>query len=191
MEMQFQRFLVKPDCVYPVGGLQTVALNLKSFIQSFLYVFFSILLERRVVNGNISHMQRIQFCFHFISSVLLFFYFKLFCIGLQPINNVVVVSGEQQRDSAICIHSPPKPFSDPGWHITLSRSPCAIQQVFVGYPFNQCVHDFPKDPNYPFPLATVSLFSVFCEFICIISFQILHIQDVIGYFSFSKCCITE
>ena len=25
----------------------------------------------------------------------------LFCIGLKPINNVVIVSGEQQRDSAI------------------------------------------------------------------------------------------
>ena len=24
----------------------------------------------------------------------------LFCIGLEPINNVVIVSGEQQRDSA-------------------------------------------------------------------------------------------
>ena len=28
----------------------------------------------------------------------------LFCIGLKPINNVVIVSGEQQRDSAIHIY---------------------------------------------------------------------------------------
>ena len=28
----------------------------------------------------------------------------LFCIGVKPINNVVIVSGEQQRDSAIHIH---------------------------------------------------------------------------------------
>ena len=38
----------------------------------------------------------------------------------------------------------------------------------------QCVHDLPKVPNYPFPLAIVSLFSVSlflcCKFICIISF---------------------
>ena len=135
------------------------------------------------------HTCRELFCFHFISSVLFFFTLNsLFCIGLQPINSVVVVSGEQQRDSAICIHSPPKPSSDPGWHITLCRGPCAIQQVFVGYPFNQGVHDFPQNPNYPFLLATVSLFS---EFTCIISFQISHIQDVIWYFSFSKSCITE
>ena len=33
----------------------------------------------------------------------------LFCIGVEPINNVMIVSGEQQRDSAIhictCIHN--------------------------------------------------------------------------------------
>ena len=28
-----------------------------------------------------------------------------FCIGIQPINNVVIVSGEKQRDSAIHIHA--------------------------------------------------------------------------------------
>ena len=40
---------------------------------------------------------------------LLFFYF-LFCIEVSLINNVVIASGVQQRDSAIyctCIHSPP------------------------------------------------------------------------------------
>ena len=37
-----------------------------------------------------------------------------------------------------------------GCHITLNRVPCAIQQVFVGYPFKiqQCVHAHPKLPNY-------------------------------------------
>ena len=28
----------------------------------------------------------------------------LFCIGVYPVNNVVIVSDEQQRDSAIHIH---------------------------------------------------------------------------------------
>ena len=39
--------------------------------------------------------------------------------------------------------------------------PCAIQQVLVGYSFwiQECVHDLPKLPNYPFPLATINLFS--------------------------------
>ena len=48
----------------------------------------------------------------------------------QPINSVVVVLGEQQRDSAIHIHVsfllPPNP-SHPGCHITSSRAPCGIQ----------------------------------------------------------------
>ena len=69
--------------------------------------------------------------------------FKHFLGGVQTINNMVVMSGERQKGSAIHIHvsivlqTP----SHPGWHITLSRVPCAIQQVLVGYPFSiqQCV----------------------------------------------------
>ena len=47
----------------------------------------------------------------------------------QLTSNIVTVSGEQQRDSAICIHVPfssKLPFH-PGGHITLSRVPCAVQ----------------------------------------------------------------
>ena len=36
--------------------------------------------------------------------VLPFFLNFLFCIGVEPINNVVVVSGGQQRNSAIHVH---------------------------------------------------------------------------------------
>ena len=50
---------------------------------------------------------------------------------------------------------------------TLSFFFLAIQQVLVGYPFKvqQCVHVYPKLPNYPFPYpspapATISSFSV-------------------------------
>ena len=42
---------------------------------------------------------------------------------------VMIVSGKQQRDLVIHIHVsilPQNPFH-PGWHITLSRVPCAIQ----------------------------------------------------------------
>ena len=55
----------------------------------------------------------------------------------QPINNVVIVSGEQRRDSAIHIHVSilPQAPSHPGCHVTLCRVPCAVQQVLVGYPF--------------------------------------------------------
>ena len=75
------------------------------------------------------------------------------------------VSGEQQRDSVIHIHVSILP-SHRGCHITLSRVPCAIPWVLVGYLFEiqQCVHVHPKLPNYPFlPLiltpATISSFS--------------------------------
>ena len=52
--------------------------------------------------------------FHSLSSLLrtlllagyytLLYFFFLFCIGVQLINNAVIVSGGQQRDSAIHIH---------------------------------------------------------------------------------------
>ena len=48
------------------------------------------------------------------------------------INSVVIVSGGQQRDSAIHVSMYKYPFSPkfpyhPGCHITLSRVPCALQ----------------------------------------------------------------
>ena len=48
----------------------------------------------------------------FIISILNFFLNFLFCIGVWPINNVVIVSTEQQRalsHTYTCIHSLPKP----------------------------------------------------------------------------------
>ena len=85
------------------------------------------------------------------------------------INSVVIVSGGQQRDSAIHIiymypFCPTLP-SHPGCHVTLSRVPCAIQQDLVSYPSQteQCAHIDPKLLNYLFPLATVSLLmNLFC-----------------------------
>ena len=58
-------------------------------------------------------------------------------VGAHPINNVVVVSGGQRRDSATHTHVSilPKLPSYPGWHLTLSRVPCAIQYALVGNPF--------------------------------------------------------
>ena len=47
----------------------------------------------------------------------------LFCIGVQLINNAVIISGGEQKDSAILSQAPPHP----GCHITLRRVPCAIQ----------------------------------------------------------------
>ena len=61
----------------------------------------------------------------------------LFCIGLQLIYNVVLVSGVQQSDSVIHIHTLffSKFFSHLVYSRILSRVPCAIQQVLVGYLF--------------------------------------------------------
>ena len=69
----------------------------------------------------------------FIFTYLLNF---LFYIGVQPFNNVVIVSGEQQRNSVIHIHvsNLPRTPPHPGCQITLSKTPCAIQQVLVSYP---------------------------------------------------------
>ena len=55
----------------------------------------------------------------------------VFCIGVQLINNAVIVSGGQQRDSAIHIHVfilPQTPLP--------SRLPHNIKQNL----FNECVH---------------------------------------------------
>ena len=62
------------------------------------------------------------------------FYFLnfLFCIGVQLVENIVIVSGGQQRDSAIFLPHSPLPYS---LHVTLSRVPRAIQKLLLGYPF--------------------------------------------------------
>ena len=70
----------------------------------------------------------------FFSPLFILFSF-LFCIGVQPINSVVIISGGQQRDSSIqypCIHSPPNSLPCRLPH-TLSRVPCAIRLVLVEY----------------------------------------------------------
>ena len=59
-----------------------------------------------------------------------------FALGYnQSTNNVVIVSGEEQRDSATHMHVFILPqTSHPGCHITLSsRVSCATQYVPVGY----------------------------------------------------------
>ena len=59
--------------------------------------------------------------------------------GEQLINNVFIVSGGQQRDSAIYIYTypffPKLPSPLPGCHITLTRVPCAILREIDEYLF--------------------------------------------------------
>ena len=78
------------------------------------------------------------YIFIFLKIVFILYFLNfLFCIGVYLINNVVIVPGGQQRDSAIHIHASilSKTPSHPGYHITQSRVPCAVQQVIVGYAF--------------------------------------------------------
>ena len=58
----------------------------------------------------------------------------LFCVGVWPVNNIVIVSGEQGRDSAIHISMYrfwPKLPSYPGCHITLSRVPVLYARALL------------------------------------------------------------
>ena len=54
--------------------------------------------------------------------------FFFFCIGVQPVNSVVMVSGEQWRDSAIHIHASILPQT----HLPF-RLPRNIEQSFLCY----------------------------------------------------------
>ena len=58
-----------------------------------------------------------------------------FCIRVEPINNVVVVSGEQCRDSTYIYVYPFSPKTPSRLPHNISRVPCAIQKVLAGYPF--------------------------------------------------------
>ena len=137
-----------------------------------------------------------SFFLFFFSFLLFFFFFLLFsfpCIkephGLQfmgvtkswtwprnsiePINNGVIISGEQWGDSVIHIHvsvlpQTPLPSRLPP-NIEQSSmcstvGPCCLSILNI----QQCVHVHPKLPNYPFPPwfppATVSLFSKSVDF---------------------------
>lgn len=81
----------------------------------FKYLFHSKLLLL-IIMLNIDGMQTRLFGF--------LTFFLLFYVGVQPINNVLVVSGRQQMDSVIhiCVSFFPKLPS----HITLSRTPVVL-----------------------------------------------------------------
>ena len=67
-----------------------------------------------------------------------FFKSFVFCIGVQLINNVVIVSGGQQRDSAIHIYMysfSPKLSSHPGCHITVNKVPWLCSRTLFVFHF--------------------------------------------------------
>ena len=84
------------------------------------------------------------------------------------------------------------------YYIILSRVPWTIQQsLFVHFKYNSVYMSTPNSLIIPSPhsyplVVTINSFSnlwvCFCfvnKFICIICFKILHIRDIIRYFSFS------
>ena len=95
---------------------------------------------------NILNLSVISFVkFRKFSTIISFFRFHLFfpqtlnflfCIRVYTVNNVVVVSGEQRRDSAIHIHVsilPQVPFSFRLPH-NIEQSSLCCTVVLVGYP---------------------------------------------------------
>ena len=81
------------------------------------------------VNYIIYHLLHAGRVLGFLQGLTLFLCILnfLFCVGVELINSVVMVSGEQRMDSAIHIHIHSPSLSHPGCHVTLSRVPCAIQ----------------------------------------------------------------
>ena len=87
----------------------------------------------------------------------------MFCIEVYLINNVMIVSGEQWRDSAMHIYVSILPqtllpyrllHNSEQSSLCCTIGPCWLPIVNIA----ECVYDHFRLPDYPFPLATVSSF---------------------------------
>ena len=86
------------------------------------------------------------FCFYFVNF--------LFCFGVQPVNNIVIVSGEQKRDSVMHMHVSTLPQTP-----LPSRLPLNIEQSSICYTVGPCwlsvlntaICTCPFQTNYVFP----------------------------------------
>ena len=106
-----------------------------------------------------------------------FYFFSLnllFCVRIYLINHVVVISGEQWRDSAIHIRVsilPQTPLlsrlAHNRWaefHVLYSRS-----LLVIHFKCNRVYMTFPKSLTIPFPPAMVSSFSKSVSLFCSVS----------------------
>ena len=87
---------------------------------------------------------------------------KIFFLEVQPINNVVTVSGEQQRDSIIHIHVsilPQIPLPSRLPHNTEQSSLCCTAGPCWLSILNTAVCPCPSQTPYPLSPATISSFS--------------------------------
>ena len=76
------------------------------FISSTLHIFYMTRKIKKMLSEDPFYSLQIIFACLFLLCIHPFIIFKklFFCIGVQLINNVVIVSGEQSRDSATHIH---------------------------------------------------------------------------------------
>ena len=140
-----------------------------------------------------------KFCYNFKDRYYIWgkmFPSKFFFIVVQFLFNVVLVSTVQQSESAINIHISPL-FGFPSHlihHRTLSRVPCAIQQVLISYLFytqyqqsiyvnlSLSVHPIPSFPTwYPY---ICSLYM--CLYFCFVN-EIVYTN----FFQMQRCAWTQ
>ena len=103
-----------------------------------------------------------------------FLSFKTFYIGVQSVNNAVVISGAQQKDLVKHKHVSilTKLPSQRGRHITLSRVPCALQwSLFVThFKYSSVLHFYFLEVSslircYTIRRQTLCLISVICTLV--------------------------
>ena len=157
--------LKRPECVAcPLSSPQlclSSGFKIKSFPQVKLANWKPSALSRTIKK----HKQRKSYVQHRESLMLallvgtshLFIYFEslLFCIGVQLINNVVIISGGRQRDSIIHIHvSPPTPLPSRLSYNFEQSSLCYIYSrtlLAVHFEYSSSVQVDPELPNYLLP----------------------------------------
>ena len=137
-------------------------------VQLYMYLFFfkffsHLILDCYIIFRLLHNIEQRSLCHCWLSilSCFLFFFFNfLFCLGVWPINHVTVVSGEQQRDSAI--HTlylfSPKLLSHPAANDIEQSSVLLVSRSSLVVHFNYssvCM-------SVPHSLATPSLLCFLC-----------------------------
>ena len=127
------------------------------------------------MQGWISIRKNIWSCYRCRTGILFYFLLNfLFCIGIELISNAVIVSGEQQSNSAINRHVSilPQTLSYPGFHITLSSFMCYTVGPYWLSIWNVVVCPCPSQISYLSPPslpATITSFSSLWVCFCFVN----------------------
>ena len=143
-EDSVNRCLLNAYCVpgISLGGFALVAHLILS--QRMVPQFEGIWASEKLGKVPPGHHKGVEGLF-FFSCILLSF---LFCIGVQPINSVVIVSSGHQRDSAIqypCVHSPPNPLPSRPPHNTEQRSQLQLVLLVICFKYSSLYLDPQQD----------------------------------------------